>query len=111
MRAGFDRIGRTVTVKQANRQCLGKRRYASKNEARDEASKSAKRHPEWERLHPYGCTICGGYHLSRQRPIEFAEKPKGKAMRAVDRMPAPPNNHHATAPRNGADRPDESENT
>ena len=107
MRAGYDRIGRSVSLKQATSQCLGKQRYASKNEARDEASRKAKRNPEWDRLYPYGCTICNGYHLSRTRPLEYGKKVKPMAV--LERAPQPSNNPDATAPRNGPVRPDESE--
>lgn len=109
MRAGYDRIGRTVSLKQASSQCLGKQRYGSKNEARDEASRKAKRHPEWDRLYPYGCTICQGFHLSRTRPLEYGKRVKPIAV--LERQPEPTNNHDATAPRKGVDRPDESEKT
>lgn len=73
MRTGFDRIGHTITEKQARKGCLDKHPYDSRNDARDHAAKLAKCHPEWAELRPYRCTICHGYHLTT------STRHKGKA--------------------------------
>lgn len=78
MRAGFERIGRSVTVGQAKRKCLDKIRYTSRNKARDTAARKANAHPEWATLSPYRCTLCGGWHLTtsqhRANPMPRLEK-------------------------------------
>lgn len=107
MRAGFERIGRGVTVKQAKRQCLDKKRYASRNEARDWAARAANRRPNWQTLHPYSCSLCGGYHLSTTRAMEY--KQRTKPMPSLGHEPMQPNNPTATPSRRGKRRPDESE--
>lgn len=78
MRAGYERIGRSVTVGQAKRKCLDKIRYSSRNKARDTAARKANTHPDWQALSPYRCTICGGWHLTtsqkRVNPMPALEK-------------------------------------
>lgn len=79
MRAGFDRIGRDVGLSQAKAQCLDKRKFDSRNAARDKAALLAKRHPEWEPQFPYRCTLCHGWHLTRTRSIDYRGR-QGKPM-------------------------------
>jgi len=74
MHQGYERIGRSVTLQAAKRQCLDKVRYGSRNIARDAAARKANKHPDWEPLRPYGCTICKGFHLTTQaKPLPRIE--------------------------------------
>lgn len=59
---GIERIGRTVSVNKAARQCLDKKRYDSRNKARDRAAMYL-RDGKCEQA-PYRCTLCGGWHLA-----------------------------------------------
>lgn len=68
MKSGFDRIGRTVTVEAAKRQCLDKRRYDSRNAARDRAAHIAKKFKDSKPQRPYRCTLCGDWHLTSAIP-------------------------------------------
>jgi hypothetical protein len=68
VKSGFDRIGRTVTVEAAKRQCLDKRRYDSRNAARDRAAGIAKKFPGGKPQRPYRCTLCGDWHLTTTIP-------------------------------------------
>jgi hypothetical protein len=65
-REGIERIGRTISVYAAKRSCLDKRRYPSRNHARDAAARNLKR--GWGACKPYQCSICGGWHLTTIRP-------------------------------------------
>lgn len=67
MKHGMERIGRTVTVAQARRSCLEKRKFASKNEARDRAARYLTLEPEWKPMRPYRCALCHGWHLTTQQ--------------------------------------------
>ncbi|HET8744301.1 MAG TPA: hypothetical protein VFM98_01760 [Ramlibacter sp.] len=66
MRAGFERIGRTVSLERAKRSCLDKRAYKSRNEARDFAARNRKKYGETADQ-PYRCTICGKFHLATRK--------------------------------------------
>lgn len=68
MKSGFDRIGHTVTVEAAHRQCLDKKPYASKNKARDAAARNKRIRPDSPVQRPYRCTLCHRYHLTSQVP-------------------------------------------
>lgn len=70
----YRQLGRGVSVERAVRGCLGKRRFDSRNAARDGATTQRKLHPEFLPLHPYRCSICGGFHLTTK------PKRKGKAQ-------------------------------
>lgn len=67
MKAGFDRIGREVSLEKAKRSCLDKRRYDSRTDARDKAARQFKSNPEHGIQRPYRCTLCGGYHLTKSQ--------------------------------------------
>lgn len=64
MKSHFDRIGRTITVQKAKRQCLDKKPFPSRNAARDKAARRALAYPDEPHQHPYRCTVCGGWHLT-----------------------------------------------
>lgn len=68
MKSGFERIGRGVTVEQAKRSCLDKKRYDSRNAARDRAAFIAKKYPDSAPQRPYRCTLCGDFHLTTSVP-------------------------------------------
>jgi hypothetical protein len=53
VKSGFDRIGHTVTVEAAHRQCLDKKPYASKNKARDAAGRNKRIRPDSPVQRPY----------------------------------------------------------
>ncbi len=59
----MEKIGRTVTFKTAQRMCIDKKRFASKNEARDFAIRGQKLHGNAS-ITPYRCPICFLWHLS-----------------------------------------------
>lgn len=65
MKSGVERIGRTVTVEFANRSCLDKRPYPSRNDARDAAARNLKTFGTDTK--PYRCTLCGRFHLTTKR--------------------------------------------
>lgn len=75
MKSHFERIGRTVTVETAHRSCLDKRRYESRNHARDASKRNARKYPSDKPQRPYRCT---GFHLTSQVPAGLRE---GKAPR------------------------------
>lgn len=64
MKQGYERIGRSVHIAQAKRACLNKKRFSSRNEARDKAARQSNSSPEWYPARPYKCTLCGGFHLT-----------------------------------------------
>ena len=66
MRAGYDRVGREVSVKAAKRGCFEKKPFDNRNKARDWAARFANRHPEADALFPYKGGVCGRFHLTRQ---------------------------------------------
>lgn len=68
MRSGIERIGRTVTVEFAQRSCLDKVRYPSRNAARDRAARLRTKYPNSQPLRPYRCTLCGDFHLTSKIP-------------------------------------------
>jgi hypothetical protein len=68
MRSGYERIGRTVKLAVAQRSCLDKRRYSSRNDARDAAAKHQVRLVGSADQRPYRCTLCGGFHLATIKP-------------------------------------------
>jgi hypothetical protein len=71
MRAGFDRIGREVSEQQARRGCFEKRRFATRNQARDRAAQLAKK-PQTPPLFHYRCNLCHGFHLTSTKPVDYA---------------------------------------
>jgi hypothetical protein len=83
MKSGFDRIGRTVTVEAAKRQCLDKQRYDSRNAARDRAAHIAKKFKDSKPQRPYRCTLCGDWHLTTQVPYGLQ---RGKAPAEAGRQ-------------------------
>lgn len=80
MKSGFERIGHTVTVETAQKGCFGKVRYASRNAARDKATKFRKKFPGTPPQRPYRCTLCGDFHLTTQVPSGLRGR-DGKARR------------------------------
>lgn len=81
MKAGFERIGREVSVEHAKRSCLDKVRYDSRNAARDRAAFLAKKYPGTKAQRPYRCTLCGDFHLTTKTPngLKGRGKPPSKA--------------------------------
>jgi hypothetical protein len=70
MKSGIERIGRTVTLQAAQRSCLDKKRYASRNHARDAAAKNQKLFGPTAARFWYACTLCAGWHLTSKGPNE-----------------------------------------
>lgn len=68
MKSGMERIGRSVSVQSAQRSCLDKKRYPSRNHARDAASRNQKLFGETAARFWYACTLCGGFHLTSKDP-------------------------------------------
>lgn len=64
MKSGIERIGRTVTLQAAQRSCLDKKRYPSRNHARDAAAKNQKLFGPTAARYWYACTLCSGWHLT-----------------------------------------------
>lgn len=56
-----ERIGVTVSLFFAKRSCLDKKRFTSRNRARDWAARGNKKYARAQE--PYRCTLCGGWHL------------------------------------------------
>lgn len=69
MRSGYDRIGRGVSEQQARRQCLDKRRFESRNAARDTAARNLERFGKLAATFVYKCTLCHGWHLTRKPTV------------------------------------------
>jgi hypothetical protein len=63
MKSGMERIGRNFSPETAHRMCLDKRKFESKNEARDFAIRGKKLHGN-NSTDPYRCNLCGGWHLT-----------------------------------------------
>jgi len=63
MKRGFDHIGASISIVAAQRMCLDKRRFDSKNEARDFGKRGNKAFGYSSRS-VYKCLICGHFHLS-----------------------------------------------
>jgi len=57
------KIGRTITAMTAQRMCIDKKRFASKNEARDFAIRGQKLYGNASTT-PYKCPVCFKWHLS-----------------------------------------------
>ena len=57
------RVGRTITVKSAQRMCMDKRIFDGKNEARDFAIRGQKLYGNAATT-PYKCPVCFKWHLS-----------------------------------------------
>jgi hypothetical protein len=72
---------RGMTVEDARRSCFEKRRYATKNEARDSASKL--KDTKFGQLYPYRCRNCGNFHLTRWTPEDQAQARKTMRRRAA----------------------------
>lgn len=87
MKAGFDKIGRTVTIETAQRSCLDKKRYPNRNKARDSAARTRRLRPESSPQRPYRCTLCGDFHLTSQVPRGL--RGKGNAERGRQQVVAP----------------------
>lgn len=67
MRQGFEKLGREIPIQRAERMCLQKRQYATRNEARDAAAKYQKREKTFI-ARPYKCSLCSLFHLTTQTP-------------------------------------------
>lgn len=63
MRKGMDKLGVVIALPQAQKMCLTKKRFLTKNEARDWGIHIAKKHG-CALQHPYRCELCGKYHVS-----------------------------------------------
>jgi hypothetical protein len=59
----MEKLGREIPLPQAERMCLTKQRFHSKNEARDYGLYAAKKH-NCGPITPYRCELCGLYHLT-----------------------------------------------
>lgn len=81
MRQGFDRIGRQIGADRAQAGCFDKKRFDSRNKARDFAKRGEKVHGN-QPSEPYKCHICGAWHLTTQ------SKPGRVKSRARDWFPA-----------------------
>jgi hypothetical protein len=68
VKSGMERIGRGVSLAQAQRSCLDKKRYASRNHARDAAARQLKKYPATGARWWYRCTLCDGWHLTSRAP-------------------------------------------
>lgn len=73
MKSGYERIGRSITVEFAQRSCLDKKKYPSRNRARDSAARGKRLRPDSLPQRPYRCTICGNFHLTSQVPARAAK--------------------------------------
>lgn len=78
MNSGFDRIGREVSLQSAKRSCLDKKRYDSRNHARDAAAKNQKVFGDTAARYWYACTLCGGFHLISKRPASLKQNNERK---------------------------------
>lgn len=58
-----DMIGRQFTVQRAQRMCMDKRQFASRNEARDFGKRGDKRYHSGE-MGVYRCPLCKKFHLT-----------------------------------------------
>jgi len=72
MREGFDRLGRDISARAAQRMCLQKRQYATKTEARDAAARFQKREKTFI-ARPYKCSLCSLFHLTTQTPEQTVQ--------------------------------------
>ena len=63
MKEGIERIGRTITPSTAQRMCLDKRAFESKNKARDVIARNRKLGGTVP-MDAYKCPICAKYHLT-----------------------------------------------
>lgn len=61
---GFDRIGREITAEAANRMCIDKKRFNTRNEARDWTLRRTKKYPQDKPCDTYKCSVCGDWHLT-----------------------------------------------
>jgi len=59
----IDRLGTSITLQKAQKMCMDKRRFISKNEARDFALRGEARFQSGE-MGSYKCQLCGGFHLT-----------------------------------------------
>lgn len=64
MKQGFERIGRDLSADAANRMCIDKKQFRTRNEARDFTLRGAKLFPSNKQMDIYRCAICGGFHLT-----------------------------------------------
>lgn len=60
----FDRMGRSITVERAQRDCFDKKVFEGRNQARDWAARAQKRHDNPDQQ-PYRCHVCGKWHLTK----------------------------------------------
>lgn len=63
MRKGMDRLGRSITPARAQRMCLEKRQFHTRNQARDFSLRGEKKYGRSEQ-EPYRCGLCGKFHLA-----------------------------------------------
>lgn len=64
MRKGMthiERLGRSITPARAQRMCLDKRQFPTKNEARDFSLRNGKKYGNEQGS--YRCGLCGNFHL------------------------------------------------
>ena len=63
MRKGLDRIGVNISVASAHRACLDKKKFKTRNAARDFGKRGQKEHGNAPTT-PYRCNVCDGWHLT-----------------------------------------------
>jgi hypothetical protein len=71
MKTGLERIGRNFTPETANRMCLDKRKFDSRNEARDFAIRGRKLFGN-SSTSSYKCNLCNGFHLTSLKKADSA---------------------------------------
>ncbi len=69
MTSHYERIGKTITGKDADRMCLKKKQFDSRTAARDFAIRGQKRYQNAP-MTAYKCAICGKWHNSQLNNIE-----------------------------------------
>lgn len=69
MTTHYERIGKTITGQDADRMCLKKKQFRSRNEARDFAIRGEKLYQHVP-MTPYKCAICGKWHNSQLNNTE-----------------------------------------
>lgn len=77
MRKGMEKLGVEIALPQAQRMCLEKKRFDSKNQARDWGINIAKKFG-CALQHAYRCELCKKYHVSQ---IPNHEKPAMRKTR------------------------------
>ena len=77
MRKGMDKLGVSIALPQAEKMCLSKKIFDTKNAARDWGIHITKKYG-CALQSPYRCELCGKYHVSQ---IPRDELPSMRATR------------------------------